>query len=558
MSSLLFVPHDAPNGRPSRSNKALIHAHTLNHNRRTKGRRPPTTPTSHAAQTPVSIAWSAHLPVFASAEPTATRRHPGRAAPSNARLASAPSGEDRPDGEVLNTYATCGDEWKSQVVEMLPCQTTMSSPLGMSLLGQDGEDVQSIGQWYFYTQLDETRGAYFNQAYTHWTNGQWEMATVNKPVFAAIGAFALHKEVTLAKQPNKSAYLEQKGRTIWQISSDLSQPHRAADPLTIMAIALLGYMEVRDGNYAAAKTHLRAVRDLVCITKLPTSAWLSCVYFDLRYALLTGQPPALPHHIPLPLRRHSSTRTQEVAGKASDNVACCPQSALFTHKDAFELFDKLHALCRYPSHFSEHLSEWNGAPFGLIYDLEYSLRTMQSKLSRKVQKDHSIPAVELVLLAVQLHVWMAGRFSTPQRRESHLAVVSRACSILNTFDDIDTRWSDLASAESLLWILFTMTACVQVCADADSHRIRLLHLLRVTLNSLGIQCHDDFSVALARWPWIEDWHPAQTKTVWAALIDNVEDFAAQTTQAHTTGMPPSATVAQDRLFLGGLEFYNGL
>lgn len=183
---------------------------------------------------------------------------------------------------------------------------------------------------------------------------------------------------------------------------------------------------------------------------------------------------------------------------------------------------------------------------------------MQSKVSRKDQQDHSISAVELVLLAVQLHVWMAGRFSTPQRRESHLAVVSRACTILNAFEDIDTRWSDCASAESLLWVLFTMIACVEVCSDADSHRIRLLHLLRVTLDSLEIECHDDFSVVLTRWPWIEDWHPVQTKAVWAAVSGNVGDFAAETTQSHATGMPPSQTVSQDRLFLGGLEFYNGV
>lgn len=146
----------------------------------------------------------------------------------------------------------------------------------MTILGPNGEDVQSIGQWYFHSQLDGARSFHFDHAQTHWTNALWDSARANKPMFAAIGAFALHKEVTLAKRPSNFAYLEQKGRTIWHISNDLRQSHCASDPLTVVAVALLAYMDVRDGNFAAAKTHLEAVRNLVCISEMPTYAWLHC------------------------------------------------------------------------------------------------------------------------------------------------------------------------------------------------------------------------------------------------------------------------------------------
>lgn len=69
---------------------------------------------------------------------------------------------------------------------------------------------------------------------------------------------------------NDAAYLEQKGRTIWHISNDLSKPRRASDPLTMVAIGLLAYMDVRGGQFTAAETHLRVVRDLIRISKMPT------------------------------------------------------------------------------------------------------------------------------------------------------------------------------------------------------------------------------------------------------------------------------------------------
>lgn len=319
----------------------------------------------------------------------------------------------------------------------------------------------------------------------------------------------------------------------------------------MVAVVLLAYMDVRDGNFAADKTHLEAVRNFVPVSKIPAYAWLHCAWVDLRYALLTGRAPIIPLHIPPSLRRNASNRSPQNARMASENVAQCPQAAFFTYEIAFGLFDRLHALCRH----SNKLDGLEIPPFDQIYDLEYSLRTIQSQASPNELREHGSPAVELVLLTIQLHLWMACRFWTPQRRESHLAVVSRACSILDAFQNIALRWLDFGSAESLLWVLFTMTASSHV--HAHSYRERLLSILRPVSSLLNVQCHSDFSQRLVKWPWVEDWHPVHTQTVWSALSATTEDQAAQISCSQAVATQETTTRSDERLFLGGLEFYNG-
>lgn len=521
MSKLVFIIHETPDGRPSRAEKSQIHAHTLQHNRR-KGKR---------------VAPSS------SVVPCLYENLSDRTRSPEAKVRAVITEEDIEHDDPSGSQVV----HEGHVTGPSHYHSTISVPLSIKILGRYGEDIQSIGKWYFHSQLDEFRSSHFDHAITYWTNSLWDMARVNQSTFAAVGAFALHKEVVMAKRPSNSAYLEQKGRTIWHISNDLSQPHCASDPLTMVAVALLAYMDLREGNFAATKTHLEAIRNLKSVTRMPTLAWLQCVWVDLRYALFTGQAPVIPHYIPPSLQRDTSTRSPQDTRMASENVAHCPQAAFFTHEIAFSIFDRLHALCRLPT----QIGASETPPFGQIYDLEYSLRTVQSHVAKNELREPSASAVELVLLTVQLHTWMFCRFWTPQRRESHLAVVSRACSILDTFRDLTTRWFDFGSAESLLWVLFTMTACLHV--HSHSYRTRLISLLWPVINVLNIQCHDDFAGELRRWPWLEDWHPVHTQIVWSALLETVEELSLQ----WPSSQPATLTRSQERLFLGGVEFWDG-
>jgi hypothetical protein len=77
------------------------------------------------------------------------------------------------------------------------------------------------------------------------------------------------------------------------------------------------------------------------------------------------------------------------------------------------------------------------------------------------------------------------------------------------------------------------------------------------LNLLGIECHEDFAQQLHRWPWVEDWHPTHTQVVWSALTAMTEEVAEQQPHSQIFAAPGTPPRSEERLFLGGLEFYNG-
>lgn len=424
-------------------------------------------------------------------------------------------------------------------------------PYTAALQKVNREDVEKIGQWYFYNQLEGANCTSFRQAENHWTNGLWEMAQVNQPMLAAISAFAIHKQVTLARGRDESAYLSHKGRTIWQISKDLCKPQNSPDPLTMVAIALLAYMDVRDGKFEAAKIHLSAICKLAVFSQLPTYAWLYCVWIDLRYALLTADKPILPYHIPSSMRQHSLTRPSETLHMASENTSQCPQSAFFTYEAAFGLFEKLHTLC----FLSTQPEDREFPPFGQIYDMEYTLRIIQSEIPKHTLQRYLSQATELVVLTIQLHVWMACRFWTPQRRESHMAVHARAFTILNDFGDITSTWINFAGLSSVLWVLFTVVASDMVQGEIRSDRI--LDQLQSVLILLDLRCQIDFAAELARWPWIQDWHPLHVRKVWAVLARHSGLPKMQIAESQAIRPPFHPSTSQGRLFLDGLEFYGG-
>jgi hypothetical protein len=323
----------------------------------------------------------------------------------------------------------------------------------------------------------------------------------------------------------------------------------------MVAIALLAWLDVRDTRFDAARLHLLAIRNLVDIDELTPDAWLACNWVDLRFALLTGQPPILPYHVPLPFQQNHPDRVSvnlRTVQRASANVINSPQTTVLSHHTAFDLFNKLHALCL----CSDELGIYNSPPFGQIYDLEYTLRVLQSRVSKEESQRDTSAAAELIVLTAQLHVWMACRFCTPQRRESHLAFVSRASSILDASSGISVQWTDLGSADSLLWILFTMVAMMRIYGDDNLPR--MLELLHYTLTTLGIYCHQDFSTKLNEWPWIGDWHPVQIAHIWITLTERYDDLTILVPNPCGITLSTMPSEPPQRLFLGGLEFFNSL
>lgn len=464
------------------------------------------------------------------------------------------------------TYAL-KDEDEDDVEEITPNYpyadiTNLKSPSGRLILDSNGSDVQDIGQWFFVSQMPEHDLKFFSPAQDHWVKGIWDMARVNQPMYAAMGSFAVYKKAVLSGSPSKAPYYEQKGQMIRDIVANLNPSpnseqgdEQGVDPLTIVAISILGFLEIRDGHLDAADTHLRAVCKFIDMPRLPPYAWLYCVWVDLRFALFTGQEPRLPFYIPTRYRElpaSISSCQYEATRLGNINASECPRSPLFTLDMAQDLFCKLHALC----YCADTLGTAEHPPYGQVYALEYGLRVVQAR-SAQPQGDMWLSnVITLLTSAIQLHVWMASRFWTPQRRESHLALIVRASKVIESFDDMITQWYISAGLESLLWVLFTIVATIRAHDHPDT--ASTLDLLYKALKKANIRHCSDFETRLKKWPWLRNWHSVQLKGVWAMLCARYSDLVPVKLEDGANEIPHDPSKARNRWFVGGLEFFNSL
>jgi len=466
------------------------------------------------------------------------------------------------DEEIMSNDALVAQRQNQEPQQMLISEAAMpflshsTTPSKNLLLGQNGEDVQEIGQWYFVCQLPERDAEFFKSVQVNWVRDIWDMGRNSQSIFSVLGAFALHKKATLAVKDAKSEYYEQKGQIIQNIVSDIQRSSDGVDPMTVVAMAILAYFDIRDDQFDAAGTHLRAVRNFIDMEKLPPQGWLYCAWTDLRQALFTETEPQLPFYVPHAFRDvHPALRSQqrEAFRVGALNASECPRSGIFTLDMSSDLFGKLHALC----YCSDVLDPAEPPPLGQVYALEYGLRVVQARAKRSAGDVFTSPIL-LITSAIQLHVWMASRFYTPQARETHLGLISVASAVIDSFDDMITQWYIAAGLESLLWVLFTLVARFR--AHDLPQTTRTLALLYQALRKAGINSCDGFEARLKKWPWLHNWHPVQIRVVWEMLCARYPDLVPRV--ARPDQNIPEAQCdpgkAQHRWFLGGLEFYNSL
>jgi hypothetical protein len=379
----------------------------------------------------------------------------------------------------------------------------------------------------------------------------WEMGRKSRTIFSVVGAFALHKKATLGSSQAKSEYYERKGRIIQNIISDIQQSPNGPDSITVAAMAILAYFDIRDEQRQSASTHLAAVRKFIDVPKMSPQGWLVAAWTDLRQALHGVTEPALPFYVPVAFREvHETQRFQnrEAFRLGATNASQCPRSPVLTLDMASDLFSKLHALC----YCSELPASSVTPPFGQVYVLEYGLRIVQAR-ARCSEGDVSTSLILLVTSAMQLHVWIAARFYTPQARETHLGLIKIVCEVIDTSEDMATQCFVAAGLEPLLWVLFTLVANFQ--AHEMSQTTKILELLYQVLRKARINSCDKFEARLKLWPWVRSWHPAQIGVVWELLCARYADLIPSMAHPELLRAPLTPHKARHRWFVGGFEFH---
>jgi hypothetical protein len=95
---------------------------------------------------------------------------------------------------------------------------------------------------------------------------------------------------------------EQKCHLVQNIIIDIRRGSAGPTASTVVAVAILTYLDFRENQAEAAGTHLRVLSSFIDMPKLSNQGWLYWTWTDIRYALFTIQEPFLPFHIPLAFR----------------------------------------------------------------------------------------------------------------------------------------------------------------------------------------------------------------------------------------------------------------
>jgi hypothetical protein len=69
---------------------------------------------------------------------------------------------------------------------------------------------------------------------------------------------------------------------------------------------------------------------------------------------------------------------------------------------------------------------------------------------------------------------------------------------------------------------------------------------------------EDLELRLKKWPWLKNWHPMQIKIIWEKLCAGHADLVPLETGVGAERTLQYTNKAQDRWFVGGLEFFNSL
>ena len=417
--------------------------------------------------------------------------------------------------------------------------------------GPFDHESNDTAKWWFY--CPEQRSQLWDVAKHHWGVAAWDIARRSNLFYNCLELYAWRKRAHLTGQVDR--YVRQQTFLIRKIGAQIQTQGsgRHFEPLTLVAIGILAYVSLLDSNLDAAGIHLHAIKRLDPFKHFEKfqHEWLYVIWVDLRYALLLRVPPVLAYFVPLAFRGGLQGADSEsglsARKSASRNSELSPHSKDFDNVESYSLFLKLHRLYR---EYAASRSAEN-PPYGLIYDLEYRLRTLDA---RERQTDDqgmitSVDCVELLLVVVQLHVWILCRYCAPVSSYTRRHVLLQALLLLGKAPApvLVAKWQSIADMSSLLWVLATLTACsLEVPIDSDA---TILTAFQYALGTSKTLTFDDLSSEIRQWPWDEEWHSRKMRAVWGAIGAPCQPI----TRRASSLLSPSSNWC---FYVGAVEFYS--
>jgi hypothetical protein len=379
------------------------------------------------------------------------------------------------------------------------------------------DNFSIIGNWYLAESTNVQASDPRAEVHRLWGLALWEMAKSDATLFGCVVLLTLHKRWSIASRFDKILYLDHKQRVYENICHSLASSGGIVAGNMALAIALLAFAEVREGNFANGQRHINAIAAMDCVCQLDEVQWRLVVWCDLRYAMKTTTLPSLRYYLPPSLTdaliRIDGTVLVEARRSTLGNWKHLKKHPDLDEGIWFPMFISLHIISILANSRTSVIQDANLAT---AYEAEYQAHTIAANLATRIEPREMRTIGSLLIIACQLHILATTSSFAPSTVEVRATLLGKARSGLTKLnighDSEQSRTHDPA----LLWALSTFAT--HSMDGAFDHSQFFIETLAAAVDMKRLPSKCAFERMLRAWPWTSNWHPTRIPNLWAEVL----------------------------------------
>ena len=411
------------------------------------------------------------------------------------------------------------------------------------------DSISAIGTWYLAESASVHPQDQHVDAHHLWGLALWELAIADATLFDCVALLTLQKKRSIATTYNKIVYLDHKQNVYQGLSRALMANRANASGTTALTMTLLSFVEVLEGNFDTARSHINAVAAMDFVRNLNEVQWRLIIWNDLRYAMKLVALPTLCYYVPAFLRSALAEIDGAILAEARrlafGNLKHLRKIPELDEHAWFSLLVSIHTI---DIVVSRPVAIPHQTRLVCAYEAEYRVHTVAANLSEKPRPDST---TTLMTIACQLHILAVTSSFAPSTVECREILLDRARSVIASSGWDENVFAIRDCAVPMLWALTTF--CAHVIDGGFNCRNQFIDKLAATVEMKRPHSRAIFLRLLRSWPWLDSWHQPRAIAVWEEiLVRRGRRWRCIATQ----DMPGNCTKTQSRRFYAGiLMFY---
>lgn len=379
------------------------------------------------------------------------------------------------------------------------------------------DDFSIIGNWYLAgstnIQASDPRG----EVHRLWGLALWEMARSDATLFRCVALLTLHKKRFIGSRFDKVLYLDHKQHVYESLCQTVVSSRGNVAGNTALAIALLAFAEVQEGNFEDARRHINAVAMMDCVCQLDEVRWRLLAWNDLRYAMKTAMLPTLRYYMPPSLTdaltQIDMSLTTEARRLTLSNWKHLKKYPGLDQSVWFQFFISLHIISILAD---PQTSVIQNAHLATAYEAEYQAHTVAADLATHTEPTETSVIANVLIIACQLHILATTSGFAPSTVECREILLSKARAGLVKLHMVHGSDQARNHDPALLWSLSTFAT--HSMDGGFQHSQYFIQRLASAIDVKRLPSISAFERMLRAWPWTSTWHPTKVPTLWAEVL----------------------------------------